>query len=403
MELIERVPVEGAYEGMNQTARLAVIAVAFAPYREPFFARLAATSGIELRVFYLHSRDSLRSWAKDGEYQGEAVPCLTPEALYSLPVFGAVNLSLQARLEEFRPTCIIVCGHSYFSQFVAMRWAGRNGIPYLLRCDHTPLKIVTRRGNRPVRWVAARGRVVRYFAERSAGALTIGSENDRFWAYYGIPPERRFFAPFAVENELFIEAADWARSRKSQLRAELGIGLGRLLIFAGRFIEEKNLPRLIEAMMLADREELSLLLVGDGPLRSEVERAAAEHAPGRVFFAPFRAQADLAKMYAMADGLVLPSVLDGWGLVVNEAMAAGLPVLVSTACGCAPDIVRPNENGFLFDPHRVDSIAAALMAFADLSGSDLVRFGEKSRELIRDWNYGTAVDGVRKALEAVST
>ena len=387
---------------MSQTARLAVIAVAFAPYREPFFARLAATSGIELKVFYLHARDSLRSWARDAEYAGEAVPCLTPEALYSLPVFGAVNPSLKRRLAEFQPTCLIVCGHSYVSQFVAMRWAARKGIPYLLRCDHTPLKIVTRRGNRPVRWVAARGRVVRYFAKRSAGALTIGSENDRFWAYYGIPPERRFFAPFAVKNELFIEAADWARSRKVQLRAELGIPRGRLLIFAGRFVEEKNLPRLLEAMKLADREELLLLLVGDGPQRSEVEHAAAQHASGRVFFAPFRAQADLAKMYAMADGLVLPSVLDGWGLVVNEAMAAGLPVLVSTACGCAPDIVRPYENGFLFDPHRVDSIAAALMAFTDLSEDDLARFGEKSRDLIRDWNYGTAVAGVQRALQAVS-
>jgi glycosyltransferase involved in cell wall biosynthesis len=283
-----------------------------------------------------------------------------------------------------------------------MRWAVRKGIPYLLRCDHTPLKIVTKRGNRPMRWVATRGRLVRYFTRRSAGALTIGSENDRFWAYYGIPPERRFFAPFAVKNELFTETADLARSRKDQLRAELGIPQGRLLIFAGRFVEEKNLPRLIEAMRLAERERLLLLLVGDGPLRTQVERAATAHAPGRVFFTPFRAQADLAKMYAMADGLVLPSVLDGWGLVVNEAMAAGLPVLVSTACGCAPDIVRPNENGFLFDPHRVDSIAGALMAFADLSDADLARFGEKSRELIQDWNYGTAVEGVRRALEAVS-
>jgi glycosyltransferase involved in cell wall biosynthesis len=387
---------------MNQTARLAVVAVASAPYREPFFARLAKTDGVELRVFYLHSQDSLRSWAKQGEYQGETIPCLTPEALYSLPVLGAVNPALKRRLAEFQPTCLIVCGHSFASQFIAMRWARCKGIPYLLRCDHTPLNVVTNRENRPVRWAGARGRVVRYFAERSAGALTIGSENDRFWAYFGIPSERRFFAPFAVTNELFIAAAEETRPRKARLREELGIPGGRLLIFAGRFVEKKNLRRLLQAIELSDRENLILLLVGDGPLRSELKRAAAEHAPGRVFFAPFRSQADLAKMYAIADGLVLPSVLDGWGLVVNEAMAAGLPVLVSTACGCAPDLVRPNENGFLFDPQRIDSIAGALMAFADLSQANLVRFGEKSRELIRDWNYDKATAGVCRALEAVS-
>ncbi len=387
---------------MSQTARLAVIAVASAPYREPFFVRLSETGGIALRVFYLHSRDSLRNWSKDGEYPGEAVPCLTPESLYSLPILGAVNPSLNKRLAEFRPTCLIVYGHSYLSQFSVMRWAQRNGIPYLLRCDHTPENILKSRANRPVRWARTRTRVVRYFADRSAGALTIGIENDRFWAAQGIPPERRFFTPFAVRNEVFAEAADRARARKAELREERGIAPGRLLIFAGRFVAKKNLPRLIEAMALASRENVVLLLVADGPQRREVEQAAAEHAPGKVFFAPFGTQADLAKMYAMADGLVLPSLLDGWGLVVNEAMAAGLPVLVSTACGCAPDLVRPNENGFLFDPHRVDSIAGALMAFADLSETDLARFGERSRELIRDWNYDTATAGVCRALEAVS-
>ena len=275
---------------MSQTARLAVIAVASAPYREPFFARLAQSNGIALKVFYLHSRDSLRSWAKDGQYNGESVPCLTPEALYSLPVLGAVNPSLKRRLATFQPTCLIVCGHSYLSQFIAMRWARRSGIPYLLRCDHTPLKIAMKRGTRPARLSGLRGRIVRYFAERSAGALTIGRENDRFWAHYGIPPERRFFAPFAVKNELFAAAADRRPSEKDRVRADLGIPEGRLLFFAGRFVEEKNLELLIEALHLADRPGLQLLLAGDGPLRPAIERAAARHGGGRVFLAPFRSQ-----------------------------------------------------------------------------------------------------------------
>ena len=83
-------------------------------------------------------------------------------------------------------------------------------------------------------------------------------------------------------------------------------------------------------------------------------------------------------------------------------MAAGLPVLVSTGCGCAPDLVRPNENGFLFDPHRIDSMAGALMAFSDLSEADLRRFGETSRAIIQDWNYDTAAAGVSRALATVT-
>lgn len=383
--------------------RLAAVAVASAPYRDPFFACLANAPEIDLKVFYLHSQDSMRSWTPEGSYAAETLPSLVSERFYSLPVAGAVNLSLPRRLAEFQPTHLIVYGHSYWSQFAAMRWARRNQVPYFLRCDHTPMNIFSDRQGGRVRWSRLRDKVIRAAAARSSGALTIGRENDRFWAYFGIPKKRRFFVPFSVRADQFAETADRLRTDRMSLRASKGLPTGRLLLYAGRFVEKKNLSALINALGLADRPDLRLVLVGDGPLHEGLHAQAHALAPHQITFLRFGSQSELAEIYAAVDGLVLPSFTDGWGLVVNEAMAAGLPVLVSVNCGCSPDLVRPGENGLLFDPNRIDSIAGALMAFADLSDSDLRRYGQASRDIIQEWSYEAAVAGVRQALEAVPT
>lgn len=381
--------------------RLAAVAVASAPYRDPFFACLAEAPEIDLKVFYLHSQDSMRSWTPEGDYAAETLPSLVPERFYSLPVAGAINPALPRQLDEFQPTHLIVYGHSYWSQFAAMRWARRHQVPYFLRCDHTPMNIFSSRQGGRVRWSRLRDKIIRSAAAQSSGALTIGRQNDRFWAYFGIPEERRFFVPFSVRADRFAETADRLRPNRTSLRVSKGLPAGRLLLYAGRFVEKKNLSALINALSLADRPDLRLVLVGDGPLRENLGARAQALAPDQVTFLPFRSQSELAEIYAAVDGLILPSFTDGWGLVVNEAMVAGLPVLVSANCGCAPDLVHPGENGFLFDPDRIDSMAGALMAFADLSDSDVRRYGQASRDIIKDWSYDAAVAGVRQALEAV--
>ena len=383
-----------------RSIRLAIVAVAPAPYRDPFFARLARVHEIDLNVLYLHSRDSVRSWTHEGEYSAETLSSPIPDKLHSLPVAGAVNPSLPRRLAAFRPTHLVVYGHSYWSQFAAMRWARRNQVPYFLRCDHTLMNIFSNREGGRVRWSRLRDRVIRHAAARSAGALTIGSENDRFWAYFGIPKERRFLVPFSVRSDLFGETADRLRPDRMRLRTNRGLPAGHLLLYAGRFVQKKNLSALITALGLAARPDLRLVLVGDGPLGDALRDQASSLPLGQVTFLPFGSQSELAKIYAAVDGLILPSFTDGWGLVVNEAMAAGLPALVSINCGCAPDLVRPGKNGFLFDPNRMDSIVGVLMTFADLSEADVHRYGEAARELIQDWSYEAAVAGVRQALEA---
>ena len=383
--------------------RLSIIAVAPAPYRDPLLRRLAELRGVELKVFYLHSKDSVRGWNSGlFDYPAEFVPCLTPERFYPVPVLGAVNPSLTRHLAEFRPDVLVVYGHSYHSQYQAMRWAARQQVPYFLRCDRNPYNLVFRRDGGPVKMARAKERVIRYFTIRAAGVLTIGTANDRYWEHFGVCPQRRFLAPFAVDNEWFGTVAEQHRPCRREIRRNQGLPTGRLLLFAGRLAPEKNLDALLRALRACERSQLSLLILGSGPLQPSLRREAQQLGLDNVFFRAFESQEEVAKLYAVVDGLVLPSLSEGWGLVVNEAMATGLPVLVSRRCGCAIDLVREGKNGYLFDPADGESIIEAIKLFARLTDAEVGAFGDTSRRIVAEWNYQQAVDGFQRALRSVT-
>ena len=356
-----------------------------------------------MRVFYLHERDSLRGWnLRSLDYPADFVPCVTPERLYPLPLLGAVNPTLGRHLTRFRPTALVVYGHSYQSQYQAMHWAARRQVPYFLRCDRNPDSLVFRRDGGPVKMARLKERVIRYFTTRAAGVLTIGTANDGYWEHFGVRPERRFLAPFAVDNEWFRTVADHQRPLRKEIRHGLGLPSGRLLLFAGRLAREKNLAALVQALRTCGQPQLSLLILGSGPQETQLRRDAQNLGSANVFFRGFQSQEEVAKIYAAVDGLILPSLSEGWGLVVNEAMASGLPVLVSERCGCAADLVREGENGFLLNPASRKSISESLSRFARLTDANLRTFGESSRRLVADWNYDRAVEGFRRALRSVA-
>lgn len=141
---------------------------------------------------------------------------------------------------------------------------------------------------------------------------------------------------------------------------------GRDFLCVARFVEEKNLMMLMEAFLCArlpcDRR---LVLVGDGPLEASLRQGAG----GRIDVRRWVQYGALPALYARAEWLVLPSLFEPWGLVVNEAMAAGVPVIASTACGCVPDLLTP-RTGFTFDPGRMEALIRVLERAAALSDDD---------------------------------
>lgn len=181
-----------------------------------------------------------------------------------------------------------------------------------------------------------------------------------------------------VDNEriarTFAEAARGAQERKH-----------RNFIYVGRLASEKNLPLLLSAyrncIETAQHANWGLIFVGDGPMKGQLIKTAAEHGLSGVTFAGGMPWHEVPTYLAQADVLILPSLSEPWGLVVNEAMVCGLPVVVSSQCGCVGDLVQHGQNGFTFDPEEEKELTAALLHYIN-HPDDVARHGAKSRELI---------------------
>lgn len=379
--------------------RLAIISLLRTPYWEPLYRRLSEIPRWTVRVFHLQPWDSLRGWSgSPGSYDAVQLPCLTPEWLYSVPVVGLINPAAAGQVGRFQPECLLVHGYSSWTHWSVIRWAIRTGTPYLLWGDSNSHKLGAR-GLAPglKRWW------LRYFCRHAAGVLTVGSLNQVFWSHYGVERQRQFFAPLAVDLDRFAAAGSRWRALRQPERERLGLPDGRVILFAGRLVSEKNVDTLLRAWALRRRRgggPAALAVAGDGPERARLERLARELGLEEVHWFGFQPQDEMSRFYAVSDALVLPSTHEQWGLVVNEAMATGLPVLLSRAVGCLPDLLEEGGNGFSFEARDPHSLAACLDRFLSLDDEQWLRMSARSREMISGWGYATTVAGIRRALES---
>ena len=143
-----------------------------------------------------------------------------------------------------------------------------------------------------------------------------------------------------------------------------------------------------------------MILVGDGPQREEIENFITENKIDNIFLPGFKQKEELPLFYAISDVFVLPSISETWGLVVDEAMVSGLPVLVSNRCGCYPDIVQDGINGFSFDPFNGEELFRSMKDIA-LGELDLKEMGRASLEIIKDYAPEKSADVFQQAIKAV--
>jgi glycosyltransferase involved in cell wall biosynthesis len=227
--------------------------------------------------------------------------------------------------------------------------------------------------------------------------LVSGVQNAAYYRHYGADPRRFFSLPYAIDNERFAAGSRFAPGEREAMRARFGVrGEQLLIVFSAKLIPRKDPMTLLRAVA-AMRNDAAVLFLGNGELREELERFAAE-AGVAAHFAGFVNQTELPKHYAAGDVLVLPSTYEPRGLVVNEAMACGLPVITSDRVGAIGDLVQDGENAFVFPAGDADALAACLDRMSDPALR--ARMAARSRELIAPWNHAHGVQGVLEALRA---
>lgn len=268
---------------------------------------------------------------------------------------GCDTPAIGARLDQEKFDALLVMGWHLKSFVQGILAAKRRGIPVLVRGDSqlaTPrpgLKRILKAVAYPV------------LLRALDAALYVGSRSREYYRHYGYPEDRLFHSPHAVDTRWF--AARATTEMRLRCRQEIGVPPDTpLVLFAGKLVPFKRPNDVVEAVAQLRKRgaRVEVLIAGDGELRSSlVDRARELGVPAHLL--GFCNQSRMPAVYAACDALVLPS--DGretWGLVANEALACGRPVILSEACGSAPDLVGDGQAGLTFPTGRIEALADAI-------------------------------------------
>lgn len=372
--------------------RAVILTEIIAPYRIPVFNALAARDDVDPHVIFLSENDpSLREWQvykNEIKFSYEVLPSWRKR-------LGKHNLLLNrgvgAALRRADPDVILCGGYSYVASWEAAVWAIRRGLPLLLWSESTAHDL--RRKHRAVEFMKAQ------FIRHCQAFVAAGKSSRQYLLSLGVQAHTIFTAPDAVDVEFYSRNAERARRHADEVRARHGLP-PRYFLCAGRLVREKGVFDVLSAYAELDesvRDGIGLVFAGDGTARTELEHFAAGIRPGIVKFSGFVQREQLSELYALAQALVFATHSDPWGLVVNEAMACGLPIIASEVAGCVPDLVEHNWNGILVAPGDVKGLTEAMHALVSQPAL-AARMAECSLERIRSYTPELWADGLMKAL-----
>ncbi|MGI4758541.1 MAG: glycosyltransferase family 4 protein [Janthinobacterium lividum] len=317
------------------------------------------------------------------------------------PISHGFFRHLQHGLDGAPFDAVWIHGYANINCLHAMLAAKALRIPVLLRAESW-----LQDRNRSRRKLLVKAACFRLLRGLVDAVLPIGTRNAEYWAHYFGGRFPAFLMPYAVDNAFFLSDERSADASRSDLQRELGLAPGRpVILFASKLQARKHCDHLLEAYLQLrqgtdDAIAPQLLIVGDGEMRAALEQRARSSGCDGIVFAGFRNQSDLPRLFQLSTVFVLPSEHEAWGLVVNEAMAAGLPVIVTADAGCAVDLVRNGDNGFIYPAGDVAALHNAL--HATLQPGRAAAMGRRSLKIISTWSYGEDVAGLRAALHFVT-
>jgi len=347
---------------------------------------------MEVTAVEVAGKSDTYAWKKVSEDDSFLRVTLFPETDSASVSPSEIEEAVHAELDRIQPDAVAVPGWSYPGALTALRWCGQRRTPAVTMAASARRDFTRRWWKEQVK-----KRVVRHF---SAG-LVGGARHEAYLQELGISADRVFLGYDVVDNNHFCEGAQRARAEEDARREQFSLP-DRYFLSVSRFVPKKNLPRLIMAYARyrrrAPNPPWDLVLVGEGPERSSIEREIREGIQEHVHLPGFKPYEELPIYYGLADAFVHASTREQWGLVVNEAMAAGLPVLVSEQCGCAPDLVVEGSNGYTFDPDGVSELARLLRRVAH-SDTDRKQMGRASQRIIDRHGPDRFAVGLKRAVE----
>jgi glycosyltransferase involved in cell wall biosynthesis len=394
-----------------RTLRLAYFVSHPIQYQAPLLRRIALEPDIDLKVLF-SSDISVRGHVDPGfgvpvkwdvpllaGYRHEFLPRTRNTG--DLSFFWPLNSGIYERVRDEQFDAVWVHGYASAATLRAIAAARWLGIPVLIRAESTLFDRTRSKARR-----LAKDTFFRMLEHFVSGVLTIGSANSAYWQHYFGDRVPVFPFYYSVDNDFFQFRCRQASEKREDFRRELGLEHGRpVILFASKLQERKRCGDLLDAFLKLSTMQNNvplpyLLIIGDGEQRTELEKRSRAAKAGDVRFLGFQNQTALPAFYDLCDVFVLVSVDEPWGLVVNEVMNAGKPIVVSTEVGCQQDLVEDGVNGCVIRAGDIEGLTDGLKRILATPETSK-RMGLKSMEKIQAYSFEQNVSGLRHALEAV--
>jgi glycosyltransferase involved in cell wall biosynthesis len=277
---------------------------------------------------------------------------------------------------------------------IGIMWAWLTRTPYMMWSESHHMRVKKRGLLRRL----IKKMLYRPIVSWASACLVTGSYARDYMVSYGATSKQTFIVANTPDVHWFMRESSKYRENKNEIKIQMDISQKSVILFVGGLYETKGIQYLIDvySVLKTEQDDVCLLIVGDGPLRSNLESHCIQKNIRDVHFVGFQQTNELPRYYGIADVFVLPSVHETWGTVVNEAMACGLPVITTRTVGASGDLVKPGQNGFIVQERNVDELYRALKEI--ISQPDLaLAMGEMSRKIIEPWDHEHSVEEFVKA------
>jgi len=369
-------------------------------YYAPIFRELARRC--DLTVFFAHRQDAAGQgkagygvafdWDVDILSGYESRFLKNVARVPSTQTFAGCNTpEIAEEISAGRFDAFVVPGWSLRSYWQAVRACRRARVPVMVRGDS---QLAGQRGGTVGK---VKGVVFPHMLKQFDACLYVGQRNREYLEHYGVPAKRLFFSPHCVDNDAFGRASDAARGASGRGPG----GSRRRVLFVGRLVGSKRPMDVVQAVarLVSEGHPVDLAIAGAGELQGRMEEAARIAGVDATFLG-FVNQSQLPGVYASSDVIVLPSIAtETWGLVVNEAMACGVPAVVSDAVGCGPDLIQSGATGAVAPLGDVPALATSIASVLALDPGLTQR---ALAERMAIYSPARAADGVLEAADALA-
>jgi len=362
------------------------------PYRIPVFNEIAQSLNNRFLVLFFGETEKRRQWKVCKEkikFHYGILPNILFQKKGLTPYF--LNPTILYRLIKYSPEIIILGGYHHPSDLLALLYAKFFKKKIILWCESNKYDW---RWNYPLK-----DYYKKWFIRSCTGYIVPGEASYGYLIALGAQDKKIYLAPNAVDNDYFTWASNKHRQTKEEFKQAKGYPK-KLILYVGRLIDQKGILDLLKAFQMISSEdcESGLLLIGSA--ENWYKNFVKTNNIKNVFFEGFILQENLSAYYAASDVFVLPAHSDPWGLVLNEAMACGLPVISSNAAGAACDLIKQGENGYIFQKGNINQLNNYLR---DILNDDQKRtsMGEESRKIIQNYSPLKCAQGVIRAIAAI--